>query len=118
MRAQLKSIWSESIDVDLQSFLPENSDNFWLQLTMQIGPCESIGSDYFNLQVCTPKALSDLLLVEKFSLGRGLFIVKNFDYQLIINSIDEFVSSIERESWEEILKELVKYFSWEYDDYD
>jgi hypothetical protein len=54
MQAVIKSIHSPDIE-NLETFKPDNHDNFAFLLQLFIGPAELDGEESFDVEVCTPQ---------------------------------------------------------------
>lgn len=113
MRAVIRSISNDVLDVE--TYCPESVDNFSLSLRIRIGLDCSQGADDFELLICTPKWLEETVWEACF--GRGLLIVREYNFSIINEFINDYVSSCEGDSWEAIVMRLVRVFSWEFDDY-
>lgn len=91
MKPELKSIWSDSVNID--SFAPDDPKNFWLLLGMLIGVEGVDGGEYFELNVCTPNALNNLVKSEGAQWGRGLMVVEEFNFGVIVDKVNEIILS-------------------------
>ncbi|MCU1731804.1 MULTISPECIES: immunity 8 family protein [unclassified Pseudomonas] len=113
MRAVIKGISNDVFDVE--TYCPENVGNFSLSLRIRVGLDCTQGADDFELFVCTPKWLEETVWEARW--GRGLLIVQKYNFSTINGLIHEYVSRCEGDSWETIVVQLGKVFSWEFDDY-
>ncbi|WP_409316812.1 immunity 8 family protein [Pseudomonas sp. KCJK9016] len=113
MHAVIKSISNDFFDVE--TYVPESVDNFSLSLRIRIGLDSTQGADDFELFICTPKWLEETMWEPRW--GRGLLIVREYDFSTINGLIHEYVSRCEGDSWETIVIKLGKIFAWEFDDY-
>lgn len=113
MRAVIKGISNDVFDVG--TYVPESVDNFSLSLRIRIGLDCTQGADDFELFICTPKWLEERMWEPRW--GRGLLIVREYDFSTINGLIHEYVSRCEGDSWGTIVIKLGKVFSWEFDDY-
>lgn len=113
MRAVVKGIYSDVFDIEKD--FPENVENFSLSFRVRIGLESTRGADDFEVCICTPNWLNDNIW--DASWGRGLLIVKKYDFLTIKKLIHEYVSRCEGESWEAIVAQLDRVFLWEFDDY-
>jgi hypothetical protein len=113
MRAVIKGISNDIFDV--ATYSPENVDNFSLSLRIRIGLDCTQGADDFELLICTPKWLEETVLDAHW--GRGMLIVREYNFSAISERIHGYVSRCEGECWETIAIQLGKVFSWEFDDY-
>ncbi|MGH8417290.1 MAG: immunity 8 family protein [Pseudomonas sp.] len=113
MRAVVKGISNDIFDVE--AYCPQNPDNFALSIRVRIGLDCTQGADDFELLICTPRWLEETVWDARW--GSGLLIVRDFDFPIINRMINDFVSCCEGESWDAIVKQLRKTFSWEFDNY-
>lgn len=113
MRAVIKGISNDIVDIE--TYFPESVDNFSLSLRVRIGLDCTKGADDFELFVCTPKWLEETVWEARW--GRGLLIVREYNFSTINGLIHDYVSRCEGASWEDIVRQLGKVFSWEFDDY-
>ncbi|MVW80909.1 immunity 8 family protein [Bordetella sp. 02P26C-1] len=100
---------------ELNTYLPEDIENFCLSFRIRIGPECSIGADNFDLSICTPKWLDESLWEPQW--GKGLLIIRKYDFGVIRNLIQNYVDACEGESWHEIAMQLSSVFLWEYEGY-
>lgn len=113
MRGVIKGISNDVFDVD--TYCPESVDNFSLSLRIRIGLDHTQGADDFELLICTPKWLEDT--VWKSQWGRGLLVVREYNFSTIKGLIQDYVIRCEGENWDAIVVQLKQVFSWEFDDY-
>ncbi|MGO4402052.1 immunity 8 family protein [Achromobacter sp. PAB15] len=113
MRAVIKGISNDIVDIE--TYFPGSVDNFSLSLRVRIGLDCTKGADDFELFVCTPKWLEETVWEARW--GRGLLIVREYNFSTINGLIHDYVSRCEGDSWEDIVRQLGKVFSWEFDDY-
>lgn len=114
MRAELKFIdFNGKIATkdDAQSLM--HSAVYYLPLCLAIGEQHSTGSDYFYVDVYS----STYVMEKKVFLGAKSLISSLDDFDLLEKEIGQFISSIEGESWNDILKILRELFRWEYEDH-
>lgn len=79
MRAKLKEIYSPDA-YELAEFYPEEPDNFCILVTTMVGTEDSLGTDSFNVQVCTPKWLCSYLdKCNEIMPGRHFLFVLEYD---------------------------------------
>ncbi|WP_445493977.1 immunity 8 family protein [Photorhabdus sp. SF281] len=113
MKAELKSISSD--DYDLDSYFPDNEEEFLLRVILRIGEKDSEGADNFDLFICTP----DWLLKHHWTpeLIRHMLLVRKYDLVDITKTITDYIDKCECKDWEEIAEKLSRVFAWEYEDY-
>lgn len=113
MKAELKTLGNDLCDLD--TYLPEESDNFVMSLTLTIGPVSEIGSNYFYVRVCTPEWLCKNQWLPE--LMRHTLLVRKYDLDEITKTITDYIVQCEGSDWMEIAQKLSRVFAWEYEDY-
>jgi len=116
MTAELKRLHSPDV-YDLQTYAPEMSDNFGFLLQAMIGPKGTEGEESFDMQVCTPKWLSDHHDPGDIVFGRHYVIVFEYDYARLVNMISSLCNECSGQSWQEIAARLGRFGKWEFEDY-
>lgn len=114
MRAVIKGISNDLFDVE--TYRPERLDSFSLTVRIRIGLDCTQGADDFELLICTSKWLEETVWEPLW--GRGLLIVREYDFFTINQLIHDYVSGCDGESWEIIVAKLGKTFFWEFDNYE
>lgn len=118
MRAQLKSLHSP--DVDLESFVPEDSKNFGFLLQAMIGPEGEDKSESFDIQVCTPGWLlerKERNVIPDVILGLHQVIVFSFDLQKITGALDHYCRNCVADDWAGLTAKLKCLGAWEFEGY-
>jgi hypothetical protein len=60
VKGELRGLYSPDIpETDLESFRPEDGDNFALLVTAFVGPSDAPGEEMFDFVVCTPRWLAE-----------------------------------------------------------
>lgn len=113
MRAELKALWSDSYV--LESYCPDECDNFSLWVELSIGTYKEEGGDYFRVHVCTPEWFCKHHWLPE--LIRHTLLVRKYDLDEITKTITDYIDQCEGEGWEEIAQKLSRVFAWEYEDY-
>jgi hypothetical protein len=116
MKAELKWVHSPDID-DLENYQPENPENFAFLLQAMIGPEGKKGEESFDIEVCTPKWLEETYELEDVVLGRHHLIVREYNYERIINSIKDFLQLCSGADWNEVAEKVARLGKWEFEDY-
>lgn len=75
------------------------------------------GADNFTFYVTTPAFLQRILDTEAYQLGRGLVVVKQFDWKVVEDFAKRLCADVRGESWELIAEVLSRNFLWEFEDY-
>src|SRR5882757_5612429 len=91
MKASVRTFISP--DVDLDSYQPENPENFSFLLQAIVGPSDGPGEESVQFIVCTPGALKDRVVHEGVILGRSLVIADSPRISQILTAVK---SAIER----------------------
>jgi len=113
MKALLKSIGS--FDCEPQKYVPEDKSIFYITLTLSIGPDDEIGSEYFDLFVCSPEWLCKHQWVPEIL--RHTLIVRKYDLDEITETINKYIEKCTCKTWTETAQKLSRYFAWEFEDY-
>ncbi len=116
MKAKLKSVHSPDID-NLSAYTPDDADNFSFLLQVFVGPLGEEGEESFDIEVCTPKWLSDNYQLDDILIGRHLLIVFNYNYDRIINKIKSYVESCSGDRWDQLAEKIGRLGRWEFEDY-
>jgi hypothetical protein len=92
----------------------DSEDDFWIQLHADIGQKNENGSDIFTIYAVSPKRLAKN---DDIEVGRGLFIMNNFNINQIERRINVLLENCKRKTWEEAALAVNRYAYWEYEDY-
>ena len=101
--------------VNLEAYSPEIPHNFFVWLTLLIGPAGAEGGHLFQVGICTSTWLAHQLSREPVYCLKNMLLVESFDFSLIKRKITEIVDSSERATWEESVQVLGRYFAWEFE---
>lgn len=115
MKAILRGLWVDSADYSLENYQPEEKDSFILLVNLKIGPEDEEGTDYFQLNVCTPEWLCKHHWLPE--LMRHTLLVRKYDLDEITKTITDYIDQCEGQDWMEIAQKLSRVFAWEYEDY-
>ncbi|AVF39860.1 hypothetical protein AL486_09175 [Pandoraea apista] len=115
MKAIVKSMWVNSPIVDIESYLPDDPEDFSLWIELRVGPDDSKGADDYRVLVCTPEWLKKN--VSNPMWGRHMLIVNTYDRSAIERSIQEYVAKCAGDEWSDIAERIARNLSWEYEDY-
>ncbi len=102
---------------DLEAFSPEISENFWCLINLRIGSDIEEGTSDYHFQIGTPRAFDHAIQHEGPMWGRHYMIVNYFDAAEIRAAIEKKVAECARQTFEETLQVLARYFHWEFEDY-
>ena len=116
IRAQVKAIYAGSVDA-LKDHVPQDPANFFLNVTVMVGPYGEKGEESFDLYVCTPAWIAEKCERDGFVKGRHLLIVPGFNPDFIRALIVKFVERCEGDSWKEVAEKVSRIGHWEFEDY-
>ncbi|HDS1091113.1 TPA: Imm8 family immunity protein [Stenotrophomonas maltophilia] len=112
MRARLNGIFNDF--VDLRAWVPDGGD-FSIDVRVNVGMVDVSGGDDFDLNICTAGWLSRNSPSALW--GRGILVVREFEFSEIESVISSYVDSCEAENWAGIVAKLSRVMRWEFDDY-
>lgn len=115
MRAKLKTI--SSPDIELKSYWPIDEACFGFLLELQIGPEDQLGSDLFQIMVCTPEWIKSEYSNRKAVWGRDMLIVFEYDLEHIHSTIYRHVESCTADDWPSLAQKLSRFSGWEFENY-
>jgi len=116
MKALIKSIWSDSVTVSLEDYVPEDSDHFGLWLEFRVGLETSAAADDFRVLVCTPDWIKQELDCKPVW-ARHVLLVARFDLPVILAELQSLVARCSGPDWPSIATKLSRYAAWEFEDY-
>ena len=117
MRAALRGFYSSDIP-DLDTYRPEDSECFELQVTAFIGPTEEgHGEEMFDFRVCTASWLQRHPPPKNFEFLRSTVLMSRWDYQTLERALGDLCLHTEGRDWAQIAARLSRYGHWEYEDY-
>jgi hypothetical protein len=116
VRAEVRRFHSPDI-ADLATHVPPDPTCFVLLLQVIVGPNGAAGEESFDVEVCTPKWLSERLRKEAVVMGRHHLIVANYDWTRISAFIRKWVASCEGGTWEQVALQVGRLGHWEFEDY-
>lgn len=94
----------------------EEYDDFWVSIELDIGPEEGMGAETFTFNVTSPKRLEKMVDESDIEFGRGLIIMKDYNYEKVVNRINTLLKGCKRTTWKEVSFSVAKYARWEYDE--
>jgi Immunity protein 8 len=115
MLSEVKSIMSTEI-FDLENYRPDDNEKFSFVLTIAVGPKGEVGSDFFDIDVCTPKWLLDNQYDDVIP-GKGKLIVFRCDMKRILARIRTMFEGRIGKDWNDIAIKLSRIGQWEFEDY-
>lgn len=115
MRAQLKEFYS--LDFDLDSYWPDEFDNFGFWVRAMIGLDNEEGADSFDMLICTPSWLRSQHSGHEVIFGRHMLIVFEYDLERIKSKVSSYCDSCFGKDWQEIAEKLSWIGYWEFENY-
>ncbi|WP_414153149.1 Imm8 family immunity protein [Pectinatus frisingensis] len=94
----------------------EEYDDFGISIEVAVGPEGERREEFFTFSVTSPKRLECLLQRNSVELGRGLIIMRDYNYEIVKTKIVALINSLNGENWNELSMKIAKYARWEYDD--
>ena len=113
MQAVLKGLYST--DLDVETYLPDEEDNFGFVLRAMVGPLGAEGEESFDISVCTPKWLMKRYGPSEVLLGLHKLIVFRYDYVRLKQFIEKYLMRCSGESWEEVAQKVSLLGQWEFE---
>jgi len=114
LRIEIKSLYSYDLKVAGKD-LPADVHDFCVDINLDVGIKDSDGSDQFRVTVCSPSWLVRSMEPGEYRFGRGLLILREFDWQQVEEALAKLLGSCSRENWELTAAEISKYLSWEFE---
>lgn len=115
MRAALKSLLIS--DVDLDTGLPPDSEDFWLPVQADIGPEGDAASETFALTFGSPRRLTRQCEAGGVVWGRHLLLARRFDRALLQSYLEDRCRTCTGSDWPEIVAKLRRLGEWEFEGY-
>ncbi|MDE1182570.1 Imm8 family immunity protein [Paraburkholderia sp.] len=115
MHAALKGL--DSADFDPATYWPEDETCFCLWVEMTIGVAGGQGGDLFQMKICTPEWIR-----KEYGTLTGVFpsdmlIVFEYDWKKIEHFLRERIGRLSGESWSDLVEQIRRFASWEFDRY-
>jgi hypothetical protein len=118
IRSKIKSIEiTEVPDLNPDSFVPGDFENFGCTFGLTVGPDDSDGGELFYLTVCTPRWLERACEKDGFVWGCHHLIVREYNLKTITEIIMKFVDSCSGDSWTDVAGKLSRIANWEFEGY-
>jgi len=116
MNAELKRLHSPDV-YNLEDYRPENPEKFSFLLQAMVGPEGKDGEESFDIEVCTPRWLEETYGVEDVVIGRHHLIIREYNYERLIQAIKDFLKQCTGENWNEVAEKVSRLGMWEFEDY-
>lgn len=114
MQPVLKSLHSTDI-ADVETYLPDEEDNFGFTLRAMIGLMNEEGEESFDIVVCTPKWLMGRYGPSDVLLGLHKLIVFKYDYLRLRQFIDKYLMRCSGNTWKEVADKVSLLGQWEFE---
>lgn len=115
MRAVVRAVYS--VDVDVDTYVPDDPEKDGVWLRFIVGPADGPGEESFDILVCTPLWLREVVANEGPQIGRHHVIVDPFDLTQAKEFIRGKFESAEAPDWSILGDKLARIGHWEFEDY-
>ena len=115
MRAVVKGFHSP--DVDLETFAPDDVDDFGILLQIMVGTADAPGEDWFDIMVCTPRWIGQDIESKGPFIGRHTVLVNSYNFTEIRTFLTKIIEVEMASSWEELALKIGRIGRWEFEDY-
>ena len=116
IKLEIKYLHSPDL-LDPEENVPVNPEHFCILVQAMVGIADEEGEEFFDFLVCTPSWLADKLKTEGKVWGRHYLFVPEYDYNQILQAINEICGKIEASDWDIAAQQLARYAHWEFEDY-
>jgi hypothetical protein len=116
MKPEIKRLHSPDI-FDLENFKPKDPHKFSFLLQVMVGIQGQKGEESFDIEVCTPQWIESTYGLDQVILGLHHIIIREYNYQNIVQVINNFLLKCSGENWDEIARKISRLGRWEFDDY-
>jgi Immunity protein 8 len=115
MKAIVKSMWIDSPTIKLNSYVPDNPEDFSLWIEVRVGPDDSACADDYRILVCTPEWICRNIWEPHW--GRHMLIVRRYDRSVIERCVRDYIASCTGDEWGSVAKKIARNLFWEFEDY-
>ena len=116
IRAEVRRLYSPDV-YDLSKYVPKNPESFGILVQVMAGPEGEEGEESFDVVVCTPRWLSDHLALTDMTIGRHHLLVKQYDFDRLLQFVTDFAAECRGATWGEAAGRLARLGKWEFEDY-
>lgn len=116
MKNLVVKVWNPTDPIGF-IFKPDLPHNFSKWIDIDVGYEDEKISATFSVQVCSFTWLAHHYSIEGPRWGRHLLVVGQYDAEEIKLAIETQINACSRETWEESIEMLSRYFAWEFEDY-
>ena len=113
MKPILRRLLSPDVH-DLRTFVPA-APSFAILVQLLVGPSDGPGEESFDVLVCSPEWLREQA---KPTIGRHHLIVRSYDYENLVNFLNEYLQTCDGGDWTEVATKIGRLGRWEFEDYD
>jgi Immunity protein 8 len=117
MKAVLKKLISLEIEDKLELFWPSDIHDFGTWIKLMIGPDDEVGTEYFDIFVCTPAWLKAEAVKNGAVWGHHMLIVNKYDLDDIKAKISWRIDRCSGNTWSETALNISQYAAWEFEKY-
>ena len=102
MQAELRGFYNnDSPELDLESFAPDDRENFGVSVRAFIGPKDGPGEEMFDSS----------------SAPRAGWLLTRWDFGVLDRALRDLAAHTRGETWEEVATKLSRWGRWEFEDY-
>lgn len=115
MKAIVRSVYSSDVDVNSYISMEPDADGIWVRFI--IGPDNGPGEESFDVLVCTPLWLREVIEADGPQIGRHRLIVGTLDLPDAIRFLRSRFEACEAADWPALAEKLGRIGYWEFEDY-
>lgn len=109
MRAEVRSFeWPD---------LDEPGSSEFTLMVFTAGTVGGQGGDLFQIEVCTPEGLADLIRRDGIVSGRHRLFMEHIDTARVEAWVQDRLRRIDGETWTEVAEKIARLGFWEFEDY-
>ncbi|WP_456786054.1 immunity 8 family protein [Cellulomonas sp. P5_C5] len=117
MRAALRETYSLDDGVEIDTYVPRDPTNDGVRVRLMVGPADGDGEESFDVLVCTPAWLQEIVDEHGPQLGRHLLLVGTLDLPAAVSFLRDHVEALEAPDWRGLAEKLARVGNWEFEDY-
>ncbi|WP_323120834.1 immunity 8 family protein [Burkholderia alba] len=99
MKAEIKLLQSLQLEDRLINYWPDDVSNFSTWIRVYLGPQGEVGSEAFDIEVCTPEWLKSQCAIKGPIWGGHVLIVEAYDYEATKAILGRYVATSEGDNW-------------------
>jgi Immunity protein 8 len=107
MRAEVRRVRFPDVDPEKTPQLAE----------VYVGTVGELGEEQFQVTVCTPSALTELLATQPFLVGRHWLFVAEFSAPAVETALRKLIGNIHASTAAELAEKVGRIGLWEFEDY-